>query len=236
MYCKNCGVELEESMQICPLCEKPVDEDGDSHGSSFIVPERQQFKSGYAGMTGPQKKFTWEIVSITLLSAVIATFIIDFIISHRISWSEYPVAVCLAIFCYVSLFAFWDQHLIIKMIGGFILSSLFLIILDALTGSINWSARLGIPLLFVSNLIVGTLVIIIRKSKYKGVNLIAYVFVGAALLCITIEGLLSFFETKTLRFVWSVIVTACIVPVVVVLLFMQTRLKKGRSLAKTFHV
>src|SRR4030095_5503605 len=173
MYCKNCGVELEDTMLICPLCGDPFDH----HIRTGKIPassQGQQPLSRPTEMTPPQKKFTWEIVSITLLSGVIATFIIDFIISHRISWSEYPVAVCLAVFCYVSLFAFWDQRLIIKMTGGFILSSLFLIILDALTGSINWSARLGIPLLLISNFIVGTLIIIIRKSKYKGVNLIAY--------------------------------------------------------------
>jgi hypothetical protein len=237
MYCKNCGVELEDNMLICPLCGEPVD--NNNYAGKVPVSSSakgKQFQYHHTEMTRPQKKFTWEIVSITLLSAVIATFIIDFIISHRISWSEYPVAVCLTIFCYVSLFAFWDQRMIIKMSGGFILSSLSLIILDALTGSINWSARLGIPLLFVSNLIAAALIGIIRISKYKGINLVAYVFLGAALLCICIEGILSFFETGFLRFDWSVIVAACIIPVVIVLLFVHFRLKKGRNLEKTFHV
>lgn len=237
MICRNCGVELEDSIRACPLCGEPtIDERPGTSSPSFTYGERYPSSLTPVQMSQPQKKFTWEIVSIILLSGAMATFVVDFIINRRIIWSEYPVAICLTIFCYLSLFAFWNQSTLLKMAGGLLLSSLSLVILDAVTGRLRWSIRLAIPLLLISNLIVSALIAVIRQSRNKGINLIAYVFLGAALLCIAIEGILSLFETGWLQWQWSVIVAACIMPVVVVLLFVNFRLKRGRSLKKTFHV
>jgi hypothetical protein len=231
--CKNCGVELEEDMLNCPLCGEAVTGDGKSR---VTAPNQQQAFQYSQKMSRPQKKFTWEIVSLILLSGIIATFIIDFIINKQISWSEYPVAVSLIIFSYVSLFAFWHQRIILQMVGGLILSSVFIIVLDVFTGYDGWSVKLGIPLLLAGNFIAMALIAVIHKSKYKGINLIAYTFLGAALLCICIDGILSFFKTGAFQVQWSVIVAGSIVPVVLVLLFAHFRLKKGRSLEKTFHI
>ncbi len=122
------------------------------------------------------------------------------------------------------------------MAGGFILSSLCLIILDLFTAGIQWSIKLAIPLLFMGNVIIAILMAIIRQSRYKAINLIAYAFLAAAIRCIFIDGSLSSFKSGSFQIKWSVIVVACTIPVVIVLLFIHFRLKKGRSLEKTFHV
>ncbi len=219
-------------MLICPLCGTPVN--GNAPAIQISAYGMQSF--GHKQMSKPQKKFVWEIVSIILLSAAIAAFVVDFIINRHIAWSEYPVAICLTIFCYVSMFAFWNQTTLVKMTGGFILSSLCLVILDVFTAGIQWSVKLGVPLLFIGNIVVALLITVIRKSKHKGINLLAYAFLGAAVLSISIDGILSFFKTGIFQIQWSVIVAACTIPVVIVLLFVHFRLKKGRSLEKTFHI
>jgi hypothetical protein len=61
MICKNCGVELEDDMMACPLCREPV------NGNDPVntqVPYGTQTFQGYGEMSKPQKKFTWEIISI----------------------------------------------------------------------------------------------------------------------------------------------------------------------------
>lgn len=237
MICKNCGVELEDEMLNCPLCGEPAIENHPA--SSVFVPAisgPQPTSFAPAKMSQPQKKLTWEVVSIILLSGAIATLAVDWVINRRIVWSEYPLAVCLTIFCYFSLFAFWNQSTLLKMTGGLLLSSLCLVLLDIATGGIRWAVRVAIPILFSSNLIVAILIEVIRRTRYKGINLIAYMFLGATLLCLAIESILLFFETGLLQLHWSVIVAACTIPVVFVLLFVHFRLKRGRSLEKTFHV
>ncbi|HYF30265.1 MAG TPA: DUF6320 domain-containing protein [Chitinophagaceae bacterium] len=233
IICKNCGVELEEGIANCPLCGQSAGSD-DTSLSQIPVPEQ---KSVYGReMTQPQKQFTWEIVSLILLSGAIATFIVDFIISRRITWSELPMAMSLTIFSYISLFAFWRQRLVVQMTGGLMLSSLCLVVLDLLIGGIHWSTRLAIPLLTATTIVLMILIFVVRNSKYKGINLIAWIFLGAAILCLCIDGVLSIYKTGSFHLSWSIIAISCIVPVVLVLLFAHFRLKKGRSLEKTFHV
>jgi hypothetical protein len=233
IICKNCEVELEEDMRYCPLCGQAVNSADKSQEAAF---DPQQSLSYRRKMTAPEKKFTWEIISLILLSAVVATFIINFIIDRKITWSEYPAAVSLIIFSYLSLFAFWQQRVLIQIAVGFVLSSICMIVLDMLTGSINWALTLGIPLLLAVNLIMAVVIGIINVSKYKGINLLAWAFLGAAFLSICVEGILSYYQAKTIQLTWSVIVGGCIIPVVLVLLFIHFRLKKGRSLKKTFHI
>lgn len=232
IVCKNCNVELEDDMLFCPLCGDAVAGQGEHLPASGRL---QPFHYG-GTMSEPQKKITWEIVSLILLSGIIATFIINYIINKRITWSEYPIAISLVIFSYISLFAFWHKRTIIQITGSLILSSFFLLILDILTSGIRWSVKLGIPLLLAGNLVTVATIAVIRRSKHKGINVIAYVFLGAALICICVDAILSAFKTNLFHIEWSVIVASCIIPVVLVLLFVHFRLKKGRSLEKTFHV
>lgn len=236
MYCKKCGVELEDNMIVCPLCGTPVTGYGsNTTNRNLPVAEQYGYREPHKPMNEPQKRFTWEIVSIILLSATIGAVSINLIVNHHISWSEYPVAVNLIIFSYISVFAFWKVKTTIRLVGAFLLSAVFLVGLDMLTSGIDWSVTIGIPLLFTSNLVAASLVAIIRISRYKGINLIAYGFVAAAIQSVFVDGILSFFKTGTFHLEWSLIVIACVAPVVLVLLFVHFRLKRGRRLESVFH-
>lgn len=231
MFCKNCGVELEEQMIFCPLCGQDVNE---------TIPVKtvygQAVLPAHKPMSQPQKKFTWEIVSIILLSGAVTTTVVDYLVNKKIGWSEYTAAISLTIFCYVSLFAFWKQRTLIELAGGFLLSSVVMVLLDALSGGIDWSLKMAVPLLFIISILVMILIFIFRESSIKGINLLVYAFIAAAILCLAIDGIISFYRDSVLVLDWSLIVAACTFPVVLVLIFVHVRLKKGRSLEKTFHV
>lgn len=237
-YCNNCGVVLENNMQVCPLCGQAVSDShaplsGNTHGRpgtpAAASPPGEKLTSG-------QKKFVWGIISMILLSSVAAALLINLIINKTISWAEYPVAVCLIIFSYVSAFVFWSQQAIIQISGGFITAAALLLLLDAFTGGLQWSWPVAIPILFLASVVTGVLLIIIRHTASRGVNLIAYTFIGSALLCTGIEAILSLYRYQQIELKWSIIVCLCVSLVSTVLLFMHYRLRKGRSLEKTFHL
>ena len=226
-------------MLTCPLCGNPVNSIATAHSEKpHKAPAQSISFSPYGGrsMNQPQRKITWEIVSIILVSIIVATGIINLIINNRITWAEYPIAICLIIFSYVSVFAFWAQRTVIQIIISFVAAATSLCLLDLLTNGLNWALTLAIPLLLATNMVVIGLIKIIRLSKQKGVNLIAYGFLAAALICICIEGILDFYLNHPFGLWWSVIVSVCILPVSVVLLLMNYRYKRGRDLQKTFHL
>lgn len=237
MICINCGVELEENMVTCPLCGAPAVDKKEAGSIGLSGNSDYPLVAAAAGKITPrQKKLTWEVVSLVLFCGGVATFIVDFVLNRRMSWSELPVALCLAIFSYVSLFAFSARSTFVKTSLSCLFSALAFVLLDVYTAGIKWSIGMGIPLLLISNAIVLIMVLVVRKTAYKGINLIAYGFIGAACLCVSIEAILSLYNTNNLFLHWSVLVALCVLPVIVVLLFVHIRLKKGRSLEKTFHI
>lgn len=233
MYCKNCGVELEPDMQICPLCGVPLNEQGDIRDIPFAGNP-----SGYPGLLLNQtrRKFTWKIISIILGSGILAAFLVDFIINRTITWSEYIIAVGLITFCYASVWSLLNKSIPAELACGFLLSSICLLGLDMITGGINWAPGLAIPLLLSVNVISMIYIYVIRISPTKGINLIAYAFLAIAFLCLSTEGILSHFRNGEWALNWSLIASACVVPVVIVLLYVHFRLRKGQYLRRTFHV
>ncbi|KAA5538942.1 DUF6320 domain-containing protein [Adhaeribacter rhizoryzae] len=235
IICDQCGVELESEMLVCPLCNNPVSTNLTKQNSEVEV-SSMPLPFGSKKMNQPQKKITWEVVSIVLCCAIIATSTINLIINNKISWAEYPVAICLIIFSYISVFAFLAQRTIIQVLVSFLVAAAALFLLDLLTNGLNWAPALAIPILLAFNLILIGLLVVFRSSSEKGVNLIGYSFLGAALLCICIEVFLDFYLNKPFRLWWSVIVGLSVLPVSLVLLLMHYRYKRGRDLGKTFHI
>lgn len=225
--CKKCGVELEKNMRYCPLCGQAVDQEP--------VKEPEPVKTREP-MTQPERVRVWEIISITLLSAIVAALAINYIHIGRISWSEYPVAVSLVIFSYVSLIAFWRQRPYFQLAGGLVLSAVLLVVFDFLTGSFSWSLQIALPLLIGYNLIGAIFLGVVLISKYKGINLIAWGFIAVAAICMVTEAVQIRYIAGSIQLHWSLIVAACILPVILVLLFLHYRFKRGMSLQKTFHV
>lgn len=236
IICKNCGVELEPDMNICPLCEEPVNNGFNDKVIDVTDDIKRQINSGEKTMTQIQRKATWELVFFSLIMIIVITSLINFILNKEISWSQYPVAVCMIIFSYMSFFAFFHTRTEIQFLFGFISASILILILDLITAGKNWSFRLAIPLLLCTNISVIFLLEIIRFSNQKGVNLIAYSFLVAALLCISTEVIIDFYVNNRVNLTWSLIVSACVLPISLLLFVMHFKLKKGNDLNKTFHI
>lgn len=230
IICKNCGVELEPYMKICPLCEEPVND------GPVIKKVHHRESAKERTISQPQRRATWELVSLILIFITIMTSILNYILNKEISWAEYPVAVCLILFSYISSFAFLNQGMFIQFLAVSISSSLLIYTLDVITGGPYWALKLGIPILVSLNLILLCLLQVIRASKKRGINIIAYSFVAAAVFCLCIETAIDFYANGVTHLVWSLIICACLLPVAAVLLFMHFRLKKGTDLNKTFHI
>jgi len=235
--CIKCGVELEDDMELCPLCGTPAGAFSTSTPKAYdsignidrkrIEPVRPEDRSLL-------QRILWQVTSILLFSGIISTLIIDLAVHKKITWSIYPVTVCLIIFTYASLLAFWDTRRIYQIIAGFLISSAVFVILDLLLSQSRWPLRLGLPLLCAVNFVLILLVAAINQTKRRGLNVIAYTCVAIAVLCISIESILSFYSGKVvLR--WSVIVAACMLPVTAALLFMNYRIKKNPDMEKIFH-
>ncbi len=227
--CKNCLVELDDDMTACPLCGTPVNESGPADR----VPKAPTLMEDSERHL--LQRILWQVTATLLLSGIVATLIIDIARHKTITWSVYPVTICLIAFSYASLLAFWQAKMIYRIMGGWVLSTVLLLLINLFLAKTDWPTGVGIPLVFALNFVTLTLLAVFHITKRKGLNLLAYAFVAIAVLCISIEGILSRYFTGGVELGWSIIVAACLLPVSAALLFIFFRTWNNPKLQKIFH-
>ena len=128
--CNYCGVELESNMEFCPLCGLSVHEE--SVSSEEVKPEKSLLRDkifyDYRSLTLRQKyKLFWEISGIIFVSGILATMIINLIMSKNISWAKYNLIISLVLFANFSLFTFYSNRPLLLLSGSFLSVSAFFI-------------------------------------------------------------------------------------------------------------
>lgn len=238
--CTNCGVELEDHMNYCPLCGTANNEAelADNSAAGFSTK-----KKGRKGLTQFQtlndkqkRKLFWEVAGLILISGMLITFVIDVISTNTISWSKYSITVCLVLFANATLIRFTPRNLSLLMAGSLISTSLLLLLLDIFEGKIDWSLDLGLPLITLVYIVAFGLLNIIRQLKDHGLNLIAYTLLATALISVGTDILLQIHQGNGFQMSWSLIVLASILPVSALFFFIHYRLRKGTDLRRFFHI
>jgi hypothetical protein len=240
ILCKNCGVELEENMKYCPLCGKDISEESPDDEKEFRIQETRQEErllSDFRELTPIQRRrLFWQLSAMILLSGMIVTFIIDLIINKDITWSKYTMSSCLALFLIITMIVFLKRRIIVSLTGSFIITSILMVLFDMFNKNIGWGTKLGIPLVFSFYLVVFILISLVRRSRQRGINLIALFLIASGILSVCIEGIISLQINNKLNFQWSLIALVSVLPVSAILLFIHYRLRKGTDLKRFFHI
>src|SRR5688572_27215942 len=100
--CLNCGVELDDDMEKCPLCGKPAGAFPDNAPKTSGSMQNKNLKGmeSSAEDKSSLQRILWQVTSILLFSCIISTLIINLAVHKTITWSVYPVTVCMIIFSY----------------------------------------------------------------------------------------------------------------------------------------
>jgi|GEM_PF-192862 len=238
--CSYCGVELEENTNFCSLCGEPVwskKADNLEYIKSRKQEQEQKLLTDYQKLTSFQKRMVfWQISGMILIAGSIITLIIDLLTSQGITWSRYPLTVTLVLFINITLIAFWYRKMLLLLTFSFLATSVLLILLDIYAGNTGWGMQLGILLLLAGYVGIYVFIAMVRNSKQKGLNIIAYSLIISGVLCVCTDGILSLYSGTSLHFGWSLIVMASVAIIAPVLLYVHYRLKKVTDLKRFFHI
>lgn len=231
VICNVCGVELDEAMRVCPLCNTPVTMDCKTEQ---MWPGNKPTQRAVGRKKHLLQHILWQITSVLLLSGILATLVINVTIKGTVTWSIYPVCICLIIFSYTTLMALWHVTILFQVLAGWFISTLILIAVGEYTNE-KWPLQLALPALCVVNIIGLSLHFIIRQIKPRGLNIVAILFAGIAVFCISLDAIISLFLSGYIKLQWSIIVAACLLPVTTAILFMYSRTRNNKELQKIFH-
>lgn len=234
--CNNCKVELDDDIIICPLCGKktnlPVKEEPVRQTSEFEINE-----FNFNELTEKQKgKLFFEISILILCSLVIVPLIIDIIINNSITWSKYTITSGLAVFANVIMISLYSKRTFLVLAGSFISMSLLLLAIDLFSHNVGWGLKLGFPIILFIHAIIFFLLLIVKKQKQKGINLIAYILIAAGMLCICIETIIDLHVSNSLHLQWSPICFVSVIPVSALFFYIHYKLKRITDLKRFFHI
>ncbi len=203
-YCVNCGVELDPSLDRCPLCGTEIINPAQPHHTgdrSYPYPSRVEKISERI-----DKRFLVSIAGLLLLIPAIITLFCDLIAGGGVSWSLYVVGALALLFVCVFVPMLFRKPAPLRCLAfdGAIIAVYVYLICRLSNG--RWFWRLGLPVVAVSCAVVLGVAVLFARSAPGILLRAAYVLFGAALLSVCIDLLICFYLGRPLLPSWSVYV------------------------------
>jgi hypothetical protein len=231
IICFNCGVELDDGFNICPLCgkdpENKVEQErvSDSYPSDIIQLQKKE-----------NRKYLWELSGILAFSGIAGCTIIDLLISKELKWSLLSDVSIFTAWVILTLyqFAYKKTLTVIACLMVTVLTSLFF--LDLIAGGREWFFTLGLPETIAVFVAAGTVIFLYKVIHLKGLNILASALIVLSGFCIITEMILDRYLKGVADLRWSLIVAVSVLPVALLFFFYHYRLKKGNRLDSFFHI
>ena len=234
-YCSKCGVEVDNDVIKCPLCQFKIPEiDG-------LISEPSKFPiaiNEYPQQLVDLKIKIFKSIAIFLSSTVIILLLLNRKISGEITWSKYTSLIFLAMIIY-AFFCFGFIKSFRKSFTGVTITTIVLLFLiDIIKDGLTWFVPVGLPITLAIFFIVMIIVYISKRSRSRGLNVIAYSLLGVSILCLIIEFCLTNYVYGFVDLSWSTIVCVQLFALAVILLYIHYRFpeKYKNRIKRFFHV
>ncbi|NLX46352.1 MAG: hypothetical protein GXY71_10635 [Treponema sp.] len=244
-YCPDCGVEIGQAKR-CPLCggENPRFTNATASGDKpTLRPECGDQEGGLLGADNEEnpskterQKAAWEILSVALAITSATVFLINLLVAKGISWSLYPLASFMFIWFWATAFLLLGRRPRLQALLIAIAPPIFLLSLGFIIGKGAWAWRLALPICLLAEGVAAIIGLLARNTRRKGLNILAFVLAGCALLCIGIELFIDIFLENPIRPGWSVVTALALLPIAVFLLYIHHRVATSTNLHRLFKL
>ncbi|MFO7575304.1 MAG: hypothetical protein R6W67_09125 [Bacteroidales bacterium] len=224
--CDKCGVLLDEGFDSCPLCTPgETEEYTPSRPQELLKVSRKE-----------TARYMWELSGIVCASGVVIILLLNLLFAGGINWSLYPVTSISWIWLTLTIIMFMNRWPFGMLLLLLVNTLVMLILFNIFSSTINWFVPVAMPVTTVLFILAGIVVWISTVAKYKGFNVLALSLIAVNILCVTIEVFADLHINNVVSIRWSAVVSAGIIPVASVLMFLHYRLRRGRRLDSFFHV
>jgi hypothetical protein len=231
--CRECGVQIEDHVAACPLCLTPVGAPTRQSGS--IDDQDHLIAPDSAGSHVP--RVVWEIFSLVLATAAAVVAAADFALSRAVTWSVIPLLSVGFLWLTGSAVILLGKRLQLILLSVTVSLLLLLALLDHVTTGGPWFLHLAFPITVMAAALISLMVLVVRHVYISTLSVIALSLVTAGLLLVGVEATLHWFLTDRVFVSWSLLTFACIFPPMLLLFYLQHRLRRhDPEIRKRFHL
>lgn len=231
-YCVNCGVELDKSLQTCPLCNTPV-----------INPkelEQKMVKSSFPKEKGQvetvKRKDLGLLLSVVLIAAGATCGILNLFVFSGSAWSLLIIGACLIVWVlFIPIVIYTRLSAYSALLFDGIAIGVYLYLITFVTGNDIWFFKLALPIVLLVFCIAELLTLCIRKLPVTFLTTALYLFTAAGILCVGLEVLIDRYLRSEIQLVWSaVVLTVCII-IDIALITMLSRARLRDAVRRRLH-
>ena len=178
--CPECNIEIGDPVSRCPLCGAKLEVTGDEQTGAFLYPAFSEHDKPRSSFPFLAKLFSF----LSLITVGVCT-LIDLLIAHRLTWSLYVTGAVVMLWGTVGLHLLAKINLNNMLLNDVCAVSLYLILVDHLSGWGRWSIDYVIPILYIGIMITTVILAVIFKVYWR-----EYIL-SLVVVCILGEQLLS---------------------------------------------
>ena len=216
-YCVNCGVELDDTAQSCPLCHTPVlnpNRPVDMWGPKPFPTERREVP--------PASR--WELaalISAMLLSVSVCCGVLNLFLRAERAWSLYIIGASVMLWIWFVLpLLLRRMHVCLRLGFDVLAVALYVVLISVDLDGGDWYWHLALPIILLGGAIVLCLGLILRGGRRSILTTTTLIIGAVGLFLLGVELFVDQFLTGAWRPGWSLIVmTVCaalVIPLVIV--------------------
>lgn len=232
-YCVNCGVELDKTCSVCPLCNTRVINpsmpvDTDSPGP---------YPSSRGTVDDGLRRDTTILVTVTMATTAVVCGLLNLAIFSHTHWSFYVIGVC-AVLWICCLPLFFPTRLVIHtslLLDGLGVAMYFGIIAWLHPGN-GWYTAIALPLIALGTVMVEIFVFWLRHPR-GSILVQASIFIAEiGIFTASIELLLHHYRQRPLLLSWSAVVLTCCAIIDATLITILRRSHLREAIRRRMHI
>jgi hypothetical protein len=232
-YCPRCGVEVEDRLEQCPLCDTRIPDEVREHPDQAmdypedVIPANPMYKTLSAGQ---KRSLAALLIGFLAFFPVILTAGLDFAGSGGISWSYFvivPVFGAAAV-AWLSFRLFRRPFLLVT---GIILVLLAVqILIELRVAGAGFLSSPVLPFSFVVFVCVEAALFYSTRRRRSVLQLLSVIL----FIAVVLNGAIDFLVSGSLS--WSLVVASAVLPVVLYFIYLRRVRDKGLNLAGFFFI
>ncbi len=232
-YCVNCGVELNEDLNSCPLCNTPVINPREIEAVSRKIPA---FPKEKGQVDVVKRKDLAILLTIVLSSTAITCALLNLFVFNNILWSVPIIGVCVLLWVMAIPAVIYTKLTIYLslFLDGFAVAC-YLYALTFLTRKDEWYFFLGLPIVLSLTLLLEVLLFLCVHLPISILTTSLYVFAEIAIFCVILELLIKNFLNRPLGLSWSAIVLTICGIIVIALITVLSRARLRNAVRRRLH-
>ena len=237
-YCSNCGVELNDNVENCPLCDFEVPK------SLVIDKNRNEYYpraiNAHTNVTDALKNKILYAYSMVSFAVALILFVLGSIIRPEHLIFQYSMGCIIASILYMFLLLGYIKKLTRILMSLGLLTWILCVFLDSIDGAFTWSILWAMPIIIASTIVFVTVAIFYKKGKHTKhfIFIPVYICIGLAVLLPLVELIIQYNLYHHLKLTWSMVSTISLLAfsAIVAGLYYQTPEYIKERLIRIFHI